>query len=145
MQARIQRGAGFGSLPAVAHIQRAPAGWICFINCGAVRAAAGFLFVAGRCGLRATPVRCGLGCGPRYVKKYAGRGGVVRMYSCGAGAGSTFSARAVSLNINFAYCLCLLVGDSSVCVCVCVRACGRACVRACVCACVCVSRPRRHS
>ena len=100
-------------------------GWIC-------------LFVAGRCGLRARPVRCGPGCGPGYVK------------ICGAGCGpnDTVAGRVraqpfqpAQFLSKFAHCLCLLVGglpDSSfvcVCVCECVRACVRVCGHACVCAC----------
>ena len=71
-----------------------------------------FLFVAGRCGLRARPVRCGPGCGPGYVKicgagraagydvaKFAVRADCGPSY-CGAGraAGSDFQP-AQGLNI----------------------------------------------
>ena len=80
-------------------------------------------------------MRCGPGCGPRYVK------------ICGAGRGEPNDTVAGRVRAQlfqpgqflskFAHCLCLLVGglpDSSLCVCVCVCARVRACVRACVCA-----------
>ena len=55
---------------------------LCGAGFGPQRGAQDFVFVAGRCELRARPVRCGPGCGPGYVK------------ICRANAGSTFSARA---------------------------------------------------
>ena len=69
-----------------------------------------FVFVAGRCWLRARPVRCGPGCGPEYVKICGAGRAAGRMIQLRAGAGSTFSARAVTILSTFAHCLCLLVG-----------------------------------
>ena len=87
-----------------------------------------FLFVAGRCGLRARPVRCG----PGYVKICgAGRAGG-RMIQLRGGCGlNFFSPRSFSQNSHIV-CAYSLVDDLialSFFVCVCVRACVRACVR----------------
>ena len=95
------RGAGFGPRPAARGHLRAEF----------------FLFVAGRYGLRAIPVRCGPGCGPGYGK------------ICGAGWGGPNDIVAGRVRAQlfqpaqflskFAHCLCLLVGglpESSLCV-----------------------------
>ena len=96
LPSKALRGAGFGPQPAGARSPRAPDGWI-------------FLVVAGRYGLRARPVRCGPGCGPGYVKKYAGRGGAGRMIQLRGGCGlNFFSSRSLSVCLH---CLCLLVGE----------------------------------
>ena len=78
------------------------------------------LFVAGRCGLRARPVRCGLGCEPQQagirgagraagqdMAKYAGRGGPNDIV---AGRVRAQLFQPAQFLPKFAHCLCLLVG-----------------------------------
>ena len=64
------RGAGFGPQGC-----GSPGDGILYLLRGGAGCGLDFVFVAGRCGLRARPVRCGPGCGPGYVKNMRGGAG----------------------------------------------------------------------